>query len=77
MTITHDTSDLTIQGPPGSVSPPATTLAPLIQRPPPLPVTSGGWLLKHVWWASRWYASYWNAFLFCINLPSVDISKHR
>ena len=24
---------------------------------------SGGWLLKHVWWESRRYTSYWNTFL--------------
>ena len=30
-------------------------------------MTSGDWLLKHVWWASGQYASYWNAFLFLMS----------
>ena len=34
-----------------------------IEHPPPL-LISGGWLLKYVWWATVWYTSYWNAFLF-------------
>ena len=32
--------------------------------PPQQVPTSGGWLLKPVWCTSRWYASYWDAFLF-------------
>ena len=37
------------------------TLGPPI---PPFPSGTDTWWLKHVQWASRRYASYWNAFLF-------------
>ena len=74
MTITHDALDLTVEPlpilhrvPPRYWRLVAKTgnLLKLVNLRVSSPVlTSGDWLLKYIRWESRWYASYWNAFLF-------------
>ena len=73
VSITHDTLDLTVQCHPQSKAPPPAsdnwwpsleTCSNLFTWETPSPTTTDIWWPKHVWLASRWYVSYWNAFLF-------------
>ena len=63
VTITHDTLDLTIQGP----SRHGTSL-PLSPRHVHLFIMK--FIMKHVRLASGWFATYWNAFFFYLQLSN-------
>ena len=75
--ITHDTLDHTVQEPPGPDSPINDIWRPILETcsnlftSPPL-LTEISWLEKHVRLASGWYASYWNAFLFNMQINTYQ-----